>query len=260
LVKSTFLDKLRRWRKDKEEQYARAIMEMPAKGTIIKAIPFPGVVLIMGRRRFGKTALAHEIANQIHKVRNVPAVVHLPPSAPQEIKKKIQKILPDWIMVTTKKEEWPKRCVVIYDEAAQTAHARRTQSGAAVELDNLIGVSGQREQLLIFICHHSKKLDPNVVREVNRIIWKQPTYAYQLFERDELTDFTMKASDFFADLRRGRAYTEPVKKLLKKSSLMLDFDDFRFVTIENKLPPYWTEDLSTLFQDISKVGHKAPGY
>jgi len=29
--------------------------------------------------------------------------------------------------------------VVIYDEAAQTAHARRTQSGDAVALDNLIG-------------------------------------------------------------------------------------------------------------------------
>lgn len=260
MVKTTSLDKLRRWRKGKEEQYARAIMERPAKSTILKAIPFPGVILIMGRRRFGKTGLAHEIANQMHKVRKVSAVVHLPPAAPQEIRTRVQKLLPSWMKVTTRKEEWPKRCVVIYDEAAQSAHARRTQSGAAVELDNLIGISGQREQLLIFICHHSKKLDPNVVREVNRIIWKQPTYAYQLFERDELSDFTMKAFDYFADLRKGRAYSETVKRLLKKASLILDFDDFRFVTIENKLPPYWNEDLSNLFQDISKVGRKAPGY
>lgn len=260
MVKKTFFDQLREWRKSKEEQYAKAVMGKPVKGTILKSIAFPGVVLILGRRRFGKTGTAHAIACEMHKSRKLPAIVHLPPATPMEIKKRIEKLVPPWMKVTTKKEEWPKRSVVIYDEAAQTAHARRTQSGAAVELDNLIGVSGQREQLLIFICHHTKKLDPNVVREVNRIIWKQPTYAYQLFERDELTDFTMKAFDFFADLRKGRPYNDTVNRLLKRTNLVLDFDDFRFLSFENKLPSYWTDDLSNLFEDISKVGHKVLGY
>ncbi|KKN40488.1 hypothetical protein LCGC14_0732770 [marine sediment metagenome] len=260
MTKKTFLDKLKGWRRDKDEKYAHAIMEKPEKSTILKCIQLPGVVLIMGRRRYGKTGLAHSIACAMHNTKGVPAVIHLPPSAPPEVRQKIQKILPPWMHVTTRKEEWPKKCVVIYDEASQTAHARRTQSGDAVELDNLIGISGQREQLLIFICHHSKKLDPNVVREVNRIIWKQPTYAYQLFERDELTDFTMKAFDYFALLRKGRPYNETVKRLMKRSNLVLDFDDFKFLTFENKLPSYWTEDLSTLFQDINKVGQRAPGY
>lgn len=260
MVKKTFLDKLKEWRRSKEEQYARTVMEKPAKSTILKCIPLPGVVLVMGRRRYGKTATAHQIACEMHKSRKVPAIVHLPPTAPQEIRQKIQKLLPSWIKVTTRKEEWDKNAVVIYDEAAQTAHARRTQSGAAVELDNLIGISGQRNQLLIFICHHSKKLDPNVVREVNRIVWKQPTYAYQLFERDELSDFTMKAFDFFAGLRKGRPYNETVKRLMKRANLVLDFDDFKFEWFDNKLPYYWTEDLSNLFEDITKVGRKAPGY
>ena len=260
MTKKSFLDKLKAWRRDKEEQYAHAIMEKPEKSTILKCIQLPGVVLIMGRRRYGKTATAHEIAAEMHKSKKVPAMVHLPPSTPQEIRQKIQTLLPDYMKVTTRKEDWEKNSVVIYDEAAQTAHARRTQSGAAVELDNLMGISGQRNQLLIFICHHSKKLDPNVVREVNRIIWKQPTYAYQLFERDELSDFTMKAFDFFAALRKGRPYNETVKRIMKRTNLVLDFDDFKFLTFENKLPYYWTEDLSNLFQDINKVGRRAPGY
>ena len=158
------------------------------------------------------------------------------------------------------KDEWEKNSVVIYDEAAQTAHARRTQSGDAVELDNLIGISGQRNQLLIFICHHSRKLDPNVVREVNRIIWKRPTYAYQLFERDELIDFTMKAFDYFAALRKGRTMNERTKVMLKRANLVLDFDDFKFLQFENKLPHYWCDELSNLFEDIQKVGRKSPGY
>lgn len=217
MTRKTYSEKMKKWHKGKEEEYARAIMEKPAKTTILRCINLPLVVLIMGSRRFGKTATAHEIAVQLHRSKKVPAMVHLPPSAPVHIRSKIQNLLPDWMKVTTKKEEWEKHSVVIYDEAAQTAHARRTQSGAAVELDNLIGISGQRDQCLIFICHHSKKLDPNVVREVNRIIWKRPTYAYQMFERDELSDFTMKAFDYFASIRGGQSTYRAGNERLKKS-------------------------------------------
>lgn len=258
--KKTFLDQLRKWRKEKEEEYARVTMERPEKSTILKLFSLPDVTLILGKRREGKTGTAHKVAEDMHKHRGVRAMVHLPPSTSPEVKKRIQKLLPDYMKVTTKKEEWEKDSVVIYDEAAQTAHARRTQSGDAVELDNLIGISGQRNQLLIFICHHSKKLDPNVVREVNHIIWKRPSYAYQLFERDELADFTMKAFDFFTRLRNGRKKSETIRRMLKRHNLVLDLDDFRFYSFENALPQYWTEDLSTLFADINKVGRKVPGY
>lgn len=260
MTRKTFLDKLRKWRKDKEEQYARTIMEKPERSTILKLFRLPGVALILGSRRYGKTASAHKIGEDLHRSKGVRVMVHLPPTAPQETRQRIQKLLPDYMKVTTKKEEWEKNSVVIYDEAAQTAHARRTQSGDAVALDNLIGISGQRNQFLVFICHHTKKLDPNVVREVNFIIWKRPTYAYQLFERDELTDFTMKAFDYFADLRKGRKMNDTIQRMLKRNNLVLDFDDFRFFSFENSLPRYWTEDLSSLFQNINKVGRKAPGY
>lgn len=250
------IERLHKWRQDKEKQYARAVMSVPEKSTLLKCIPFPGVVLIMGRRGYGKSATGHEIAGRLHNARHVRAMVHLPPSAPPEVRKRIQRLLPDWMKVTTSKDEWEKRSVVIYDEAAQTAHARRTQSSDAVELDNLIGVSRQRRQLLIFICHHSRKLDPNVVREVNRIIWKSPTYAYQLFERDELTDFTMKAFDYFNGIRKGRPLNERTKLMMKRANLVLDFDDFKFLMFQNKLPCYWTEELSNLFEDISRVGRR----
>jgi len=260
VTKKTFLDKMRKWRKDKEEQYARAIMEKPDHSTILKLFSLPAIALILGSRRFGKTATAHKIGEDLHRSKGIRVMVHLPPSCPQEIRKTIQMQLPDYMKVTTKTEEWEKDSVVIYDEAAQTAHARRTQSGDAVALDNLIGISGQRNQFLIFICHHTRKLDPNVVREVNYIIWKRPTYAYQLFERDELTDFTMKAFDYFTDLRKGRKMNDTIRRMLKRNNLVLDFNDFRFFSFENQLPCYWTEDLSNLFQNINKAGRKAPGY
>jgi len=158
-AKTNWTEKLRKWRQDHEEEYARIIMSVPEKTTILKAFPFPGTILLMGAKRKGKSALAHTVAEKFHDRKGIPAVLHLPQSVPLKLRQEIQKLLPSWMKIVTDMREWPKRCIVIYDEAAQTAHARRSQSGDAVELENLIGISGQREQMIIFIAHHSRKVD-----------------------------------------------------------------------------------------------------
>jgi len=236
-----WVEMLKGWRKEKAEQYAKAILSPPTATTLYKALPRPGVVLIMGHRRKGKTGLAHQAANLYHKVYGAPAVVHLP-HIPEPLRKKIQKLLPDWMKVVDRVSEWPKDAVVIYDEAAQSAHARRSQSNEAIALDNLVGISGQRNQLLIFISHHSRKIDLNLVHEVDRILWKEPTFAHQMFERDELSDFTMRAFDFFQAIPRARARL--------KATLVMDFQRLEFKKCDNVLAPWWSDDLSRLFQDI----------
>lgn len=244
MTRLTWTEKLKRYRKHKAEEYAQAVLQTPPKVRLYSSLPFPGVILIMGERRQGKTGLAHEIASQLHSRRKTPAVLHMP-YIPATIRRQIGKLLPKWMRIVSHKSEWPKNAVVIYDEAAQSAHARRSQSGNAVELDDLIGVSGQRNQLIIFICHHSRKLDLNVVTEVNRIIWKKPTYAHQLFERDEVSDFSMRAYDFFHTIRGEVAR--------KRACLILDFDNFGFYQASNRLPPWWCDRLSRLFQDIQRI-------
>ena len=251
--KLSWTEKLKRWRQQNAEQYALTVMADPRKVELYKVLPFPGVVLIMGDRRQGKTGLAHEAARKMHVRRGLPAVVHIP-KVPEVTRRKIQKLLPDWMKVSTRRSEWPKNCVVIYDEAAQSAHARRTQSGDAVDLDDLIGISGQRNQLIFFISHHSRKLDVNVVQEVNRIIWKKPTYAHHLFERDEVSDFTLKAYHFFDQVRGTKAWNTATSTKAKKLGLVLDFDQFGFSQCTNQLPPWWSDELSRLFQDVQRVG------
>jgi len=242
--KTSWTEKLKRYRKEKAEEYAKIVLQVPPKVPLYHALPFPGLILIMGDRRMGKTGIAHEIANQVHARLGLPTVVNMPEVVPENTKRKIGRLLPNWMSVVSSRNAWPKRSVVIYDEAAQTAHARRTQSSDAVELDDLISISGQREQLIIFIAHHSRKLDLNVITEVNRIIWKKPTYAHQLFERDEVSDFSMRAYDFFAGIKGMVAR--------KKAALVLDFDDFSFSQTKNSLPPWWCDDLSRLFQDVQR--------
>jgi hypothetical protein len=239
--KMSWGDKLKRYRKDKAENYAKAIITPPTKVPLYQVLRFPGVVIIMGDIRSGKTGLAHEITHQLHTKRGLPAIIHMP-KVPLDIRNRIQKQVPPWMTVVDNRSKWPKDVVVIYDEAAQSAHARRGQSGDAVELDDLLAISGQRRQLILFISHHSRKLDVNVCTAVHRIIWKRPTYAHQLWERDEMSDFTAKAFDFFKGIRGEIAQ--------KKASLVLDFDNFRFLQTTNNLPPWWNDDLSCLFQDV----------
>jgi hypothetical protein len=233
--------KLKKLRDKKSEEYARAILSVPQKANLYSIIPYPGVVMVMGDIRTGKTGLAHEIAHLMHSRRDLPATLHVP-KADEKLRQSIQKVVPSWMKVTTKRKDWKDRTVVIYDEAAQSAHARRAQSGDAVELDDLLAIAGQREQLIIFISHYSRKLDLNVCTAVHRIIWKQPTYAHQLWERDEMADFTGKAYDFFKGIKGDVAR--------KKACLVLDMKDFGFFQTNNTLPEWWTDRLSRIFKEI----------
>jgi hypothetical protein len=234
-------NRLKKLRERKSEEYAKAILSVPKKANLYSLIPYPGVVMVMGDIRTGKTGLAHEIAYQMHSRRGLPAILHIP-KADERLRKAIQKLVPTWMKVTTRRKDWKDRAVVIYDEAAQSAHARRASSGDAVELDDLLAIAGQREQLVIFISHYSRKLDLNVCTAVHRIIWKRPTYAHQLWERDEMADFTGKAYDFFKGIKGDVAR--------KKACLVLNMEDFGFSTCNNTLPKWWTDRLSRIFKEI----------
>ena len=234
-------NKLKRLREKKSEEYAKAILSVPQKANLYSTIPSPGVVMIMGDIRTGKTGCAHEISYLMHQRRNLPAILHVP-RVDEKLRKSIQRLVPSWMKVTTKRKDWKDGAVVIYDEAAQSAHARRASSGDAVELDDLLAIAGQREQLIIFISHYSRKLDLNVCTAIHRIIWKRPTYAHQLWERDEMADFTGKAYDWFKGIKGDVAK--------KKACLVLNMEDFGFSQCNNALPPWWTDRLSRIFKEI----------
>jgi hypothetical protein len=243
-LKKDYLEKLKQWRQSHEEHYAAVLMNPPEHTTLLKALPMPSVNLIMGRKRRGKSALAHAIAEKMHETRGCLAVLHIP-MANNKVRKDIQRLLPSWMIVTTDRSQWPSDTVVIYDEASQSAHARRSQSDEALNLDDLIGVSGQRKQMILFISHHSRKLDKNAITDADRILWKEPTYAHVLFERDELHDFTMKAFDFFQSLKTDKEHL--------RTTLLMDFTTFRFQTFTNDVPSYWNDELSCLFEKIKQT-------
>lgn len=241
-AKKSWTEKQRAWEAKRRERLAKVLLSPPEPATIRQVVKIPCVAVIMGAKGEGKSVLAHKIMEDLHK-RGMGAAILLPPKF-LHIKPILRKLVPAWVKICTSLSELPYDAVVVADEASQTAHARRTQSAASVSLDNLVGISRQRRQVILFLSHHSRKLDPNLLHESDLIIWKKPTWAHALFERDEISIFTYKALDFFEGIHGE------LKK--KKAAIVMDFHNLRFLSITNTLPSYWSEELSELFRQFSE--------
>jgi hypothetical protein len=239
----SWTERLKKHRKNQADSYAKTILADPEHIQLYQGLRYPGLVIIMGDIRAGKTGLAHEIASVMHERKGLPCCLHLPVLS-KEKAKKVQRMLPSWMKVTRDRSEWGTKCVVIYDEAAMSAHSRRSASDEALELDELVSIAGQREQLILFISHYSRKIDVNLCTAVHRIIWKRPTYAHMLWERDELGDFTTKAYEYFRNISGEIAQ--------KRACLILDLDNFSFKQATNKLPSWFTPELSCIFKDMNQ--------
>ena len=231
--KQSWSQKLKVWQKGQDESTARALMSPPAKTTLLAVIPDTGVVLIMGSRGSGKSGLAHEIMSQVHTRHKLGGALLLP-----YMRKRPR--VPGWIKVVSSISQLPKKSVAVIDEAAQVAHARRSQSAQAIAIDNLISISRQRQQLIILVSHHSRKLDLNLIHDSDVILWKQPTEAHALFERDELQLFTRKALEFFGNIKGAKARL--------RATYAMDLHRLKFSWFNNGLPEWWSETISCGFQ------------
>jgi hypothetical protein len=241
------------WRIRHKEKRAKALLSEPTQTTIGRLIKPTGVALIMGDRRSGKSVLAFFIMEYFHDKKGIKGAVCYP-----QMNRKLRRLLPRWIKVVTRIKDLPAGCVCIIDEASQVAHARRTSSTAAVDMDALVALSEQKGQLIIFISHHSRKFDINDVHGSNLIIWKQPTLADTMWERDELQTYVLRAWEFFQKLYpKNWNPTKPIPKKVLQACFVMNLRRMEFFTFRNTLPQFWSNDLSTVFKLFEDIETKA---
>jgi energy-coupling factor transporter ATP-binding protein EcfA2 len=194
------------------------------------AFPLPGVILMMGKRGSGKSSTAMWAMEEIYKHTGgrIGGAVLKAPSG-------IKKLLPSWVATPNRIKNVPTDSVVIIDEAQQMANARRSSSNDNLDLAQLVALSRQRNQLIILISHHSRKLDMNDVMDASRIIWKLPAAGQVMFERKEIKPFSQRAVDKFAQ-RKGNP---------QKVAYVMDFEDLQFGFASTGLASFWSEALST---------------
>jgi hypothetical protein len=194
----------------------------------LKRIIHPSLVLILGKRGSGKSALAYYLI-EIHRYGLKPYVVGIPQSK--------QHLLPEWVGVASSLEEVPFGAIVIVDEAYLLYHARGSTTQESKEMAKIINLSRQKGQTIIFVTQESRSIDKNIASSANVIIFKEPGILQSEFERPELNHLAKKAVAAFA----------PINGNKQQWSYLYAPDTNYSGLINNELPSFWKPELGRMF-------------
>jgi DNA-binding NarL/FixJ family response regulator len=186
------------------------------------------VVLVLGKRGSGKSGLGYRLLELFRYVAQ-PYVVGAPQAA--------RSLLPEWIRMAPSLEEAPPKSIVLIDEAYLAYHARGSMARESKAMSQLLNLSRQRQQTLIFVSQEARQVDKNIASSANAVIFKDLGILQLEFDRPELTKLAGQAKAAFAGVtgdKRGRAY------------VYAPDHDFQGL-LENRLPTFWKPGLSRLF-------------
>jgi len=201
----------------------------------LKRIIHPSLVLVLGKRGSGKSALAYYLV-EIHRYGLKAYVVGIPQSK--------QHLLPEWVGVASSLEEVPFGAIVIVDEAYLLYHARGSTTQESKEMAKLINLSRQKEQTIIFVSQESRSIDKNIASSANVIIFKEPEILQSEFERPELNHLAKKASQAFESINGNK----------QQWSYVYAPDTNFSGLMKNGLPSFWKPELGRMFAgDISII-------
>lgn len=198
------------------------------------ALPKSGLVLCFGHRRMGKSALSWYLAETLHtKGRDVVGF---------DFSLHTRKLLPTWVKHVSNLEALSKLrgAVVVVDEGAFKANARRHESDENIMWGKMVAISGQKEHLVLFICQHSRQLDVNLVGDADWVLMKRPSLLHIRFARPEIRP----------ELEQAREKFDQAKGDKRAWSFVVDYHEGKTGFLKNKLPTFWSEELSKAFADV----------
>lgn len=206
----------------------------PPDNTAIEAskwlafIKHPEVIVILGKKGSGKSALAYRLLELLRWIAPI-YVVGLPSTA--------HKYLRDWIEVQPELEDVPPNSIILLDESYIQYHARSSMTSQAKELSQILNLSRQRGQTLIFVSQESRQIDRNILSAADVVIFKEPGLLQTKFDRAELRGIVIQANQAFQSIIGDR----------KKWSFVYTQEQGCIGLMENSTPSFWSEKLSRAF-------------
>ncbi len=205
----------------------------------LKLIRHPSIALILGKRGSGKSALGYRLLEHLRYTAS-PYVV--------AVSKEARKLLPDWIGMAVGLEDIPPKSVVVVDEAYISYHARSSMAAEAKSMSQLVNLSRQREQTLIFVSPEARQVDKNIASSANVVIFKDLGIFQLEFDRRELNKIATNAQQAFTTITTDR----------RKWAYVYSPDSDFMGLVESSLPTFWSEKLSHVFAAGGEVVAKAP--
>ena len=197
-------------------------------------LPKSGVLIYLGHRGKGKSALAWWLAEQAHKVKRRVIAYDFTPAA--------RAALPKWVKHCKTLAELSKApsSVVVVDEAALKANARRSQSANNVEWTRLVAIARHKDHLLMFIGQHGRQIDVSLVTDADMVLMKEPSLLHLRFARPELKPELDQAWEMFQKAKGDK----------RKKTFVVSYHTGATGFLSNGLPTFWSERLSKAFAAV----------
>ena len=195
---------------------------------IDKLVKHPSVILIKGARGSGKSCLGYYLLEVIsHKFTLQKTIVGFPND--QTL------LLPHDIQCIDDITTLPPNSITLIDEAGLKFYARTWQEEEHTIIGQLIDYSRQNQMTIIFITHHTRKLDINIITDIDMLIMKKPSLFHSKFERPEIRALTKEADEFFAQVQDKPIYYSWI------------YSDEYIGAALNATPSFWSEKLSVIY-------------
>ena len=191
-------------------------------------ITHPSVVLILGKRGSGKSALGYRLL-ELFRYGLTTYVLGVP--------KQAQGLLPDWIGIAQNLEDIPAKSIVLVDEAYLRYHSRESLAAKSKEMSRILNLSRQTDQTIIFVSQEARQLDKNIASSASVLAFKDLGMLQLEFDRPELNKIATQAKQTF----------ESVKGDKRKWSYVYSPDADFMGLLENSLPTFWSSRLSHAF-------------
>lgn len=188
------------------------------------------IMLVVGRRGSGKTALGMRLLEAFHKKINNRGLYAVGYNSAK---------LPLWIHKIDSVLDAPSNSVVLVDEGAVVLSSRDSHNGTNKAVGKLMAVARHKNLSLILITQNSAMIDVNVLRLADTLIVKQPSLMQTRFERKEMKALYDQTTPYFVDL----------KGIEQKQALYVIDDEFEGF-LKAGLPDFWTEKISKSFEDL----------
>lgn len=213
----------------------------PVDLALAQIIHHPAVVLIVGRKGGGKSALVGRL-QELKRDQAPPYAVALP--------EKARRILPPWYGLTDDPFEIPSNAMIYIPESYRMFHAKSSQSAQGRTVGNLVNLSKHRHHTLFSDVQNAAHLDRNIISEVDVILVKEPGPFTKGFERPELRHIMDAARAAFAGVSPSR----------RKRMVFVVAPDSGIAgqLMENRLPTFWSDALSRIFASAGSSSPSRP--
>lgn len=190
------------------------------------------VVLILGKRGSGKTALAAKIAEYMMAVHRMPTYwIGLPEQA--------RELLPHWVKLVDSPDKCPVNSFIMCDEAGINYLSLLFNTSQNRFMRRLLMIARQRHISLAFAAQSSRDIDWSILRQADTTIFKEPGLHQPDSERTDIKSKAKKAALTFKEIPKEERV---------EAAYVFD-DDFEGV-IKFTLPSFWTEELSHIYAHL----------